>query len=193
MVFIFYRLKKIGADLYTGACHKWLCAPKGSAFLYARKEIQEWLDPLVISWGYKPEPGYGSGVQYIDYHEWQGTRDISPFLSVPTAIDFQAQHDWGTVQADCHKLAVETRQRLNELLAKPPICGEDLFSQMFAVQLPREIDLQRLKTRLYEEFSIEVPVYEWNKRSMLRVSIQGYNVQSDVDRLVSALEQILMG
>ena len=71
-------LKAIGADIYTGACHKWLLAPKGAAFLYATRESQQWLDPLVVSWGYESE--YPSESQYIDYHEWQGTRDLSAYL-----------------------------------------------------------------------------------------------------------------
>jgi len=74
-------LTALGADIYTGACHKWMCAPKGAAFLYASIEIQSWLEPLVVSWGYQAEqPGES---QFIDYHQWQGTRDIAAFLSVP--------------------------------------------------------------------------------------------------------------
>ena len=64
------NLLDVGADLYFGACHKWLMAPKGAAFLYARPEVQEWLDPLVVSWGYESE--FPSSSQFIDYHEWQG-------------------------------------------------------------------------------------------------------------------------
>ena len=70
------NLLEVGADLYIGACHKWLCAPKGSAFLYARPEVQSWLMPLVVSWGFDTE-GPPKPSQFISYHEWQGTRDIS--------------------------------------------------------------------------------------------------------------------
>lgn len=184
-------LMDIEADIYTGACHKWLCAPKGSAFLYVCKDIQEKLDPLVISWGYQPDPGYGSGVQFIDYHEWQGTRDISPFLSTPAAIEFQAEHKWEKVQVNCHDLAVETRRRLNAITRQPIICGEDKFGQMFSITLPKEIDPQDLKSRLYDDFSIEVPVFEWCGEILLRASFQGYNDQGDADALVQALENLL--
>ncbi|GAG01893.1 unnamed protein product, partial [marine sediment metagenome] len=73
-------LTDLGADLYTGACHKWLCAPKGSAFLYARREVQDLLQPLVVSWGWESEKPSDS--RFIDHHQWQGTRDLSAFLSV---------------------------------------------------------------------------------------------------------------
>ena len=102
--------RRCGADIYTGACHKWLCAPKGAAFLYARPEVQPWLEPLVVSWGWETEkPG---PVPFVDWHEWQGTRDIAAYLSVPAAIEFQQGHDWDAVRRRCHALAVETRARI---------------------------------------------------------------------------------
>ena len=77
-------LRALGADLYVGACHKWLCAPKGSAFLYARRALQPRLNPLVVSWGYESEAPSAS--QFVDYHEWQGTRDMAAYLATPAAI-----------------------------------------------------------------------------------------------------------
>ena len=114
------NLAELGADLYTGACHKWLCGSKGSAFLYARREVQAWLEPLVVSWGWESETPSGS--QFIDYHEWQGTRDVAAFLATPAAIQFQAEHDWNAVRAECHRLASETRRRINDLTGLAPIC-----------------------------------------------------------------------
>ncbi len=82
-------LLEVGADFYAGNLHKWLCAPKGAGFLYARREVQDMLDPLVVSWGFQPDvPGPS---RFIDYHEWWGTRDVAAFLSVPAAIQFQAR------------------------------------------------------------------------------------------------------
>jgi isopenicillin-N epimerase len=186
------NLNEVGADIYAGACHKWLCAPKGAAFLYARKEIQSWLDPLVVSWGYESEqPGPS---QFIDYHEWQGTRDISAFLSVPAAIDFQNQHEWDQVRRKAHFLAVQTRQKINELTGLKPICPDSSaypwFAQMFSVRLP-QLDLELLKQRLYDDFRIEVPVIRWSDEVFLRVSIQGYNDEQDAGALIAALTQLL--
>jgi isopenicillin-N epimerase len=186
------HINEIGADIYAGACHKWLCAPKGTAFLYARREIQAWLDPLVVSWGYESDQPGAS--QFIDYHEWQGTRDLSAFLSVPAAIDFQNQHEWGQVRQNAHALAVLTRQKINDLTGLEPICPDSneypWFAQMFSARLP-QLDVILLKQQLYDDFQIEVPVIHWNGQDFIRVSIQGYNDADDVDSLVTALSELL--
>jgi isopenicillin-N epimerase len=185
------NLPAIGADLYTGACHKWLCAPKGAAFLYTRHELQHWLEPLVVSWGYDSDRPSASS--FIDYHEWQGTRDLAAFLTVPAAIEFQAQHDWDAVRQQCHRLACDTRQRLNALTGLQPICPDSpqWFTQMFAARLPVRTDLEALKQRLYDEFRVEVPVVSWNHQKFIRVSFQGYNTEGDADILVEALKRLL--
>ncbi len=174
-------------DLYTGALHKWLCAPKGTAFLYARPEIQAYLDPLVVSWGYESEQPSGS--QFVDYHEWQGTRDMTPFLTVPAAIAFQEAHDWSTLRARCHALAVETRARLNALTGLESIAPPEWLGQMASIRLPDNINPMALQQWLWEEKRIEVPVFYWNEQPFLRVSFQAYNTPADADALVAALRQ----
>ena len=183
-------LATLGADIYTGACHKWLCAPKGTAFLYARREIQHLLEPLVISWGWEAEEPSAS--QFIDHHEWQGTRDPSAFLTVPAAIDFQSQQGWDLVRQRCHQLARTTRRRIQALTNLPPICPDDAgwFNQMFAARLPN-VDLDALKQLLLEEFRIEVVVRSWNDQPLIRVSFQGYNDAADADNLIEALGVLL--
>src|SRR5438874_3551436 len=91
-------LAAIGADYYSGNCHKWLCAPKGSAFLHVRRELQPNVHPLVIGWGYKDD------ATFLSRHEGQGTRDPSAFLTVPDAIEWQRQHDWEAVRERCRAL-----------------------------------------------------------------------------------------
>ena len=184
-------LDTIGADFYAGACHKWLCAPKGAGFLFARRSAQSRLAPLVVSWGYesvKPSPS-----QFIDYHEWQGTRDLSAFLSVPAAIEFQAQHDWPSVRRRCHALASLTRTRINSLTGLPAICPDspEWYGQMFAALLPPGVDTDELKVRFYNEYRIEVPLHRWNTHPLIRVSIQAYNNQADTDALLIALSELL--
>ncbi len=181
----------VGADIYLGACHKWLCAPKGAAFLYARPEVQPLLEPLVVSWGYE-EATYVTGATFINHHEWQGTRDLAGFLSVPAAIDFQREHDWDGVRARCRALAVETRDRINALTGLPPVCPDspDWFTQFFIARLP-ELPEAELKARLWDEYKIEVPIVRWNSQLFIRVSIQAYNDRSDADTLLSALGELL--
>jgi isopenicillin-N epimerase len=187
----------IGADFYAGACHKWLMSPKGASFLYVRKEVQDWLEPLVVSWGYDSD--HPSGSTLIDHHEWQGTRDLAAFLSVPAAIDFHNQEKWKRVRQYCHQLAVETRARLlcipgitptsptgTGLIERP---WETWFQQMFSVRLPDLPDPEYLQTRLYDMYQIEVPVIRWTNNNLLRVSLQGYNEQSDTDTLVEAVQK----
>lgn len=183
-------LEEIGADTYTGNLHKWLCAPKGAGYLYARPEVQGLLEPLVVSWGWGSEmPGPS---QFVDYHEWQGTRDLAAFLSVPAAIQFQREHDWDRVWDACHALAVDAEARIRALTDLPSIYSSDtLFAQMFSARLPVETDIVALKSRLYQEFRLEVPLIEWNSNKLIRVSVQGYNTQQDLKRLEQALGSVL--
>ncbi len=183
-------LADIQPDIYTGACHKWLCAPKGAAFLYASKEVQSWLEPLVVSWGYQSENPSDS--QFIDYHQWQGTRDVSAFLSVPAAIQFQQDNQWQTVQYHCRELLISAREQLLEVTGLPPICPDrwDWFVQMAALRLP-EVDIAKLKTWLYDQYRVEVPVYRWQGEPFLRVSIQAYNTAEDVSALVEGVAKLL--
>jgi len=183
-------LAALEADIYAGACHKWLCAPKGAGFLYARREVQELLEPLVVNWNW--ESGHQSTSKLIDYNEYQGTRDLAAFLSVPAAIEFQAEHDWEAVRQRCRTLASETRQRLNALTSLDPNCPDspEWFTQMVTVRLP-DVDLAPVRERLYGEFCIEVPVFTWNDQPLMRISFQAYNDQADADALVDALAQLL--
>jgi isopenicillin-N epimerase len=185
------NLAELGADIYTGACHKWLCAPKGAAFLYTRPEVQPWLEPLVVSWGWEAEkPGPSP---FVDWHEWQGTRDLAAYLTVPAAIRFQAEHDWDAVRRRCHAFATETRRRIDALTDLPPICpeGDDTwFLQLFAARLPK-CDLDVLKARLYDEHGVEAPLIRWNGQSFIRVSFQAYNDKDDADALMHALARLL--
>ena len=181
---------EVGADVYVGACHKWLCAPKGSSFIYARREVQAILDPLVISWGYEAEePGPS---QFIDYHEWQGTRDMSAFLSVPAAIMFQKEHHWEKVRETCNILLITTLEEINQRFGTKPISPytNNWFNQMATIQLP-DLNVRLLKARLYDEFQVEVPIFTWNEKIFMRISVQGYNDERDTYALIRGLTDLL--
>ena len=185
------HLDALDADFYGGNLHKWLCAPKGAGFLYARPEVQHLLKPLVVSWGYEAEAPGDS--QFIDYNEWWGTRDVSAFLAVPKAIQFQQDQNWAEVRAACHRLAVETWQRIHDLTGETPLHSdpEPWFAQMAVATLPADSDLVALKSRLYDEHHIEIPLIAWNEKKLIRLSVQGYNSRRDMDKLLSALNTLL--
>jgi isopenicillin-N epimerase len=180
----------IGADFYGGNLHKWLCAPKGAGFLYARPEAQELLKPLIVSWGYESETPSGS--PFIDLHEWTGTRDYSAYLSVPSAIEFQAEHDWDHVRIDCHEMVCDVQKKICGLTGLAPLnCNDYLFGQFVSIPLPDNTDIIKLKDKLYKKYRIEVPLIQWNERKLLRVSIQGYNTKRDANALVKGLQSLL--
>jgi len=185
------NLADVGADFYTGNCHKWLCAPKGAAFLYARPEARDRVVPLVVSWG--GDSFLATGDAFIDELEFAGTRDYSPALAVPAAIDFQATRDWPAVRARCHALAREARARLIDIPGIRPIHPDDdaWFAQMATVELPGGSDAWAIKDRLYDDHRVEIPTIVWDGRPLLRVSIQGYNTPADVEALIAAVGAIV--
>jgi isopenicillin-N epimerase len=183
-------LAGLDADFYTGNLHKWLMAPKGAGFLYARRELQGLIEPLVVSWGWESDsPGPS---RFVDWHEWTGTRDVSAYLAVPAAIEFMRSHDWPAVRRACHALLAEARARVTALTGLAPLTPDspDWYGQMAAFPLPR-CDGAALQRRLYNEFRVEVPVTTLGSRQFLRVSIQGYNTPAGVDALLAALSALL--
>lgn len=183
----------IGADFYAGNAHKWLSAPKGSAFLYARPERQPLIEPLVIGWGWGEERMRSFGSDYLDALQWLGTNDLSAYLAVPAAIRFQAQHDWTAVGQQCHALVCQAIHRISDLTGRPLLYPDDagFYHQMAIAPLPFIPDLAAFKAQLYEQFGVEIPCIQWQDRQFIRISVQGYNSQADVDALLAALEQLL--
>ncbi|NIM93980.1 MAG: aminotransferase class V-fold PLP-dependent enzyme [Anaerolineales bacterium] len=183
-------LDELGADYYAANLHKWLCAPKGAAFLYARPERQAILEPLIVSWGWRSEkPGPSA---FVDLYEWVGTKDPSAFLSVPEAIRFQQENNWEEVRKKCHELAVKTQNRLVDLTGLHPLTSPSQYVQMVSALLP-PINPEHLQKSLHEKYQIEVIVDSWNAQPYIRVSIQGYNGEEDIDRLLEALRELQIG
>ncbi|CAG1015604.1 isopenicillin-N epimerase [Anaerolineae bacterium] len=180
-------LETLGADYYTGNLHKWLNAPKGSALLYVRPEHQTSLIPLVISWGFQP------GATLAARTQWMGTEDPSAYLSVSAAIAFQNAHDWPSVRARCHQLAVTWRDKGCALYQQPPLAPESWLGQMAAIRLPERYTADQapeIKRRLYDEYRVEVPVIVWGDRVLVRASFQGYNTAEDGEALLQALSSV---
>lgn len=184
------NLTDLQADVYTGACHKWMCTPKGCSFLYVKKEFQKLFDPLVVSWGY--ESANPSSSQFIDYHQMQGTRDFSAFLTVPRAIRFLHDHHWAEVAAGCRALAHSNYQRFCTLLGTAPLCpvSDQYLGQMCSLPIhtPGPEKLQRL---LFEKYHIEIPVMRQDDKVFMRYSINAFNTQDDLDILYDALAAVI--
>lgn len=183
------NLDALGVDFYSGNCHKWMMSPKGAAFLYARPEHQQLIEPLVVSWGDKSLPGSS---RFIQENEFQGTHDIAAYLSVPAAIQFRREQRWEKVQRRCHELVLLAYREIPAITGLPPLSPpeESWFRQMAAFPLPPG-NGEALQRQLYEEFSIEIPVFIHNGQPFIRISVQGYNTREDVEKFIESLGKIL--
>lgn len=187
-------LRTLDCDIYTGALHKWMCAPKGCSFLWARPDVQPMLQPLVVSWGWESDhPGPS---QFVDHHEWQGTRDLAPFLAASAAVRFVTSHDWAAVQTEGHHRTLRARARIDELtglgaLSPDATPDHQWIGQLASIRLPADTDVVALKARLFDEYRIEVPVHRWNDIPLLRISCTAHTTDHDVDALVVALRSEL--
>lgn len=185
-------LEKVGADFYFGNTHKWMCSPKGSAFLYTHPGQQHLIEPLVVGWGWGPHRNLSYGSDYIDYLQWLGTNDLSAYLSVPAAIAFQAQHQWPDIRRQCHALLKDILSQINQLTGFPSFYPDDSFyHQMAVAELPVLSDVKAFKNQLYQDFKVEIPCTQWDGRQFIRVSIQAYNRQADGETLLNALKSLL--
>lgn len=190
-------LDALGADFYAGNCHKWMMAPKGSAFLYARPEVQGLLNPLVISHGWtadNKQPGvmgpFGN-TPFVDQIEMQGTRDPSAWLAVPAALKFRDENNWWAVAEACRDLAQETAERLRARTGLPALSSPELSApQMVAMPVP-PFDPEPFHDQLLSQYNIEIPCFKWQDHHIVRVSVQGYNSRAQMDILLDALSRLL--
>lgn len=175
-------------DIYTGACHKWMMTPKGSSFLYVKKELQP-VDPLVVSWGYNAL--FPSSSQFLDHHQMNGTRDYSAFLTIPAAIEFMEQHNWWQVAADCRQLVYDNAPVLCDLLGTKPLAPlqEDFILQLFSATIKTK-EPEKLHDLLLSKYRIQIPVMRHGDTVFLRYSINGFNEQADMDILFDAIKDI---
>ena len=183
---IHLNLTTLDADFYTGACHKWMLTPKGSSFLHVKPEHQKQLDPLVVSWGYQAD--FPSDSQLLDYHQFNGTRDFSAYLTIPDAIDFMKGHDWWGVAESCRMLVQKWLPRLCELVGSKPLAPvtDEFIGQLgsIPVRCDNPIELKRI---LYDEYKMEIPVMVQNGRVYVRYSINAFNSEEDLVKLEKTL------
>lgn len=183
-------LSVLKADIYTGACHKWMMTPKGSSFLYVKKEFQNLVDPLVVSWGY--DAMFPSESRFIDYHQTNGTRDFSAFLTIPKALEFMKQYNWQDVAKRCRELVKSNALRFCELAGSQPLCplNDEFLGQLFSIPI-KTSEPEKLQRHLFENYKIEIPVMRHGEKVYLRYSINAFNSQQDLDVLYKALKEIM--
>lgn len=189
-------VEAIGADYYGSNCHKWLLAPTGTGFLYARPEALERIAPLQVSWGWpildrarQDERDEFGSTPRIRQLEFEGTRDVCPWLAVPTAIDFQEQLGLDAIRGRIEELVQYTR-RVIPLPPETP-AHPALHGALTAFRLPTGIDPMTLRRNLWERYRIEAPVIEKPDRVMIRASTHFYTTEREVDRLGVALRELL--
>jgi isopenicillin-N epimerase len=191
------NLRQLNCAYYTGNLHKWVCAPKGAAFLWAREDKQADLQPATISHGNNtPRPGFTA---FQDRFDWCGTLDPTAWFCVGAAIEFLGgllPGGWPELRRCNHSLAVRARRMLCEKLEVQAPCPEALLGSMATIPLPArfqgrprigKIDAEQL--RLYDDHRIEVPFVRLGdpERRYLRISAQLYNSPADYEYLGQCL------
>jgi len=193
-------LKKLDADIYVGACHKWMCAPKGVSFLYAKESLKDSIEPLVVSWGWRDEM-LNEKSKYINNHQWQGTNDLSAYLTIPKVIRFLNQNKWNDISNECHNLIlyVKNRFKIDKSLCAPTSNNDKHLGQMLSFQLNQnskfsitvkqdQSKIVELQKTIYKQSNIHIPIIYWNGSVFMRVSIQAYNTESDINKMFDMLE-----
>jgi isopenicillin-N epimerase len=196
--FVPVNLGEIGCDFYGANCHKWLLCPTGTGFLHFGPGSIDRVQPLQVSWGWyaagaapDERDEYGATPR-IRRLEFEGTRDVCPWLTVPAGIDFQAGIGFGRIGSRMRELVRHTRARLTGLAGLTPATPENpsLSGAMTAFELPAGIDPVKLREGLWEE-RIELPVIERPDRLLIRTSTHFYNTEEEVDRLSGVLPGLL--
>lgn len=195
-------LEGLGAAYYSGNCHKWLCAPKGAAFLHVRRDRQAAISPLVVSHGANA-PRTDRSRFRLEF-DWTGTRDPTPALCVARAIELVGRlvpGGWDEVRARNHALACRARALLCDAAGLTPPCPESMLGSLAAVELPVEPEppplgpngLDPLQEWLFAQHRIEVPVYGWPvaARRWIRISPHLHNTEAQYTFLAGALRDAL--
>ena len=187
---IHLNLREVQPDYYTGTLHKWLLSPKGCSFLYVRNELQEKIEPLIVSWGY--ETDRPSKSKFLEENEMQGTRDVSAFLTVPAIFRFFKENNMQQKQSACRQTILEQYPLFCELLNTTPLCklSDEFLGQMCSIPI-RPKDPFQLKELLYNKYKIEIPVMKRGDETYLRISYQVYNTLDELEYLKEVIGHLL--
>jgi len=196
----------VGADFYTGNLHKWLLAPSGAGFLAVGPGNEDRLQPLHVSWGYHADQypigdgGAAAGPDARDAYgstprtrflEFEGTRDVTPWLVVPDAVDFLTGLGWDAVRGRIAELVAYARMRMSDIglpLATP--ADPRLHGAMAAFRLPDAVNIWKLKKALWDR-RIEIPLILRPDRTLVRISCHFYTTEAEIDRLAEVLPELI--
>ncbi|MEH2458651.1 aminotransferase class V-fold PLP-dependent enzyme [Nostoc sp.] len=193
------NLREIGATYYTGNCHKWLCAPKGAAFLFVQRDKQSEIRPLTISHGTN-SPRTDKTRFQLEF-DWTGTDDPTAYMCVPEAIAFMGSllpGGWKELMQQNHQLVLQGRQLLCEALEVQPPCPEEMIGSMAVVPMPAMLenrDFMAVHDELFDKFGIQVQMIPWQEkpRLLVRISAQIYNRREQYEYLAKVLKGLLSG
>lgn len=182
------NVEALGATWYAGNCHKWLGAPRGAAFLWTVPDRQPYVRPTTIS--------HFISDGYLPAFDWPGTKDFTPYLSVPDAIAYRARYGEERLRAYCRDLTLQAGAYVAEALdtrqGNPPA----MTGSMTTIRLPaafgpaKQDTADAIRRRLREEFKIEVDIQAFEKALWMRLSCYAYNDMEDLERLVTALKAL---
>jgi isopenicillin-N epimerase len=180
-------MERLGADFYTGNCHKWLYAPKGSAFLYVDPKYQKEIHPTNISHNYL--------TTFKSEFDWVGTHDMTAWLSVSAALAFIREIDADKMRSYGHNLALDARKMLTKSWGSNLVAPQDMIGMLATLELPGnpahdDKHVLNLHDRLRDEFHIEIPVIEMNGHTYVRISCQVYNSMTEYEQLDRAIKKI---
>jgi len=190
------NIQELNCDFYTASCHKWLCAPFGSGFLYVAPKWQQKMQPAVLSWGRSVS---GRQTNWKDEFHWTGTHDPSANLAIPAAIEFLTDYGLENFRKVTHQNAQYFRQRMQETTGLPELVPDspDWYGSMIAMPIPNH-DVEPppngkrdpLQDALWEKYKIEIPVLHWQGQRLIRCSCHLYNSRTEIDLLMQALKEL---
>jgi len=183
------NIKKMNPDVYTGANHKWLLAPKGNTFLYVKKEWQNKIDPLIVSWGYDAD--FPSDSQFQDYHQYNGTKDFTAYLTTPACLNFFKENDWEEKKTICREqlkhFSPQIAKELNSHLLAP--LSDNFLGQICSIPIQTN-QPYKLKNYLFDKHKIEIPIMAVDDQWYMRTSFQAYNQEKEIETLINAIREI---
>jgi isopenicillin-N epimerase len=177
------------AAAYAGNLHKWSCCAKGAGFLWVRPDRQEFVHPCTVS--------HFRGEGFAREFDWQGTRDLSAWFTIPDALAYMAKLGWERIRRHNHEMAVWAQEMIAKRLGVTPLAPGDgsLIGSMATLPLPGKLPTMTTaewtaqQQSLYTDDQIEAPLMFWNERYYLRVSCQVYNRPDDYERVAAAIER----